>query len=312
MDFAVDQMLGNHSSRVTFVFNLCHPYYKCGFIEFLISGISYFILAGVCIFLLLYQKASPKCTFDLMSNFWISMAFWTSYHGLFQIIYVNWDAQSYYAFYVCLDYLFFLIPSCIFIYIISETLFVYRNPGRLIVTFSRLLFGLFFFIFLLLGIIAAAYQKIDETSKTKFDFFYLWGSCVDLLLLVFVSIPSLKLIRAITMPVIQPEDVKCVRVSKIGLIFLDLIFITRFIFNILSYCGENYFSNYLTEKINEKKQTDEFLQFEERYSYWLFDMIFNFGTSIILISGIYVLRRHDLTFVEDPFYTNEKTETETT
>lgn len=294
------------------VCNYVHPFFKCYFYEFLISGIIYLGLGGFCIFSLIQHfkqlRILKQASFDFNKWFWISISIWCIYHSIFELFYIDWTSQSYYIFYVCLDSILLLIPSSFFVIIISEALFIYRNPGIFIHMFSRILFGIFIFIFLLLGIFSACFKSIEELDTSKDDFFHLWLTCFDFLMFCFVLMPSYKLIQALSTPVVLPEDVSFIKRLKIGLFILCLLYMICVVFNILRYCHANPFYNIIKENI---RNANGILDFKHRYLYILMEFLLNFDIVILLICGVKLIRQHDLSFVEDPLETQVKSDYET-
>lgn len=295
------------------VCNITHPFMKCEFYEFLIIFFIYIALCIICL-IFLYQhfhqmKLLKQKSFDFNKWFWISMSIWCLYHSIFEIVYIDWTAKYYYIFYVCLDSLLIMVPSSLFIVIISETLFVYRNPGILIHSFSRILFLIFFIIYFILGIAAACFKAFDGFDLKEDDFFYLWLSCYDILMFCFILMPTCKLIQALSTPVVLLEDSSFIKKMKIGLIIICLIYLTCAVFNMLSYFGANPAYNALKDAIQDAN--NNLLSFKKRYIYILLELFFNCDIVVMLILGVKLIRQHDLSFVEDPFETQVRSDCET-
>lgn len=293
--------------------NITHTVLTCHFYEFLFSGLFYILLGILCLIFLRQHFSQMKLlkqnSFDFNKWFWISVFIWCIYHAIFEIFYINWTVKYYYIFYVCLDSILLFIPSLLFIAIISETLFVYRNPGTLIHNFSRILFCIFFFIYLIFGGLEAYIKSIGEIDSYKNDFFHLWLSCYDILMFCFIFMPTYQLIQALSTPVVLLEDSIFIKKMKIGLTIICLIYLTCAVFNMLSYCGVN--PAYNTLKDNIKNANNSLLDFKKRYIYILLEIFFNCDKVIMLILGVKLIRQHDLSFVEDPFETQVRSDCET-
>ena len=130
-----------------FVCKIAHPGYGCGAPEILVLGV-FFLLAGMLclVFLIRHirsRKTSPPLGPDFNIPFWVTMAIWTVYHAIMTIFKFPWDPKYFYICGICIDAILLLLPFSFLVMIISEMLFMYRNPGNQRISFSRIVFGLF-------------------------------------------------------------------------------------------------------------------------------------------------------------------------
>ena len=116
-----------------FVCKNAMPGIGCNLPEMIFLGCLFFILGCVCIvFFVLHIKIKRKSkeqVFDLMLLFWITMAIFLLYRSIIQIFPFNYSVHSLLIFQGGINAILALIPISIFVLLICELLFTYRNPG---------------------------------------------------------------------------------------------------------------------------------------------------------------------------------------
>lgn len=304
------KMKGDVESIEEFVCKYVHPGIGCGAPEMFVLGLLFLFDALVCAYLLFQHirsrlKAKPS-GFDFNILFWITMIIWAIYRFIIVTFHFQWNAKSWYLCGVCIDSILLLLPFSFMVIIISEMLFTYRNPGTQKLIFSRIVFVLFLTIFLVLGVLLSLMDV--ESVFDSGDTMMLWHGAVSIMIAVFIAMPSVRLVQAVSYPVVQPEDVSCVKWSKIGLWTIVFLFVIRSIHNFLTYIGCNPWNHWLMRTI-EAAEDPMNLGTPVRAYHFLFDFIFNYVCAGIGIGGVYLLRKHDLDFADDSFYAPEKSET---
>lgn len=209
-----------------------------------------------------------------------------------------------YICYFAIDLITFFIPISIVLVIITEMFFRYRSPGHNIIVFWRILFFLFLVIFTFLGV-AISFLHVDKVGE-RGDMIYLWQACTSLVIALFVLVPTLKLLTAISYPVIQPEDVSCVRFSRIGLFLFVGIFLAKTIFSFLVFLGVNKMSDRITQEIHDNLR--DRLSPASRAYYVTGAFVFEFVPCLLAILAVFVVRKHEIEFANDPFYAPEVSE----
>lgn len=295
-----------------FVCKYVHPGLECGMVEFLVLGLLYYLTAVGCIYPFFKHIKSRKyylpSGIDFNIWYWVTMIIYLLYHGTLGIFYIPWSSQMWYLCGRCIDAILMLIPLSFIVMIICEMYFTYRNPGYRKIALTRLLFIVFLIVFLFLGVITSIIDFREEVGQNG-DTIFLWHACTNFLICIFLAVPSVMLIRAIQYPVIQPEDQTCVKYSNIGIVAFIFIFIVRFFHNILTYCNVGPVKWYAKQM---HETTGTILNNELRAFEFLYQFFFDFLPALFSIITVYVLRQHDLKFVDDPFYGPEKSETTST
>ena len=280
-----------------FVCKNAMPGLGCDFYEMLILGIIFCITGLVCLWLLYRDLKSPwgyyLNFFNSHTLFWISMFLWLEYRGILFIFPFNYSKSTLLLFQGSINSILSLIPLSILVLLTCELLFTYKNPGFHVISFYRIVFLVFFFVFLILGI---AISFIDDNNEDFTKTLSLWHGCTDLLILFFVTIPSKMLIKAISYPIIQPDDRNCVKISTIGTIIFFILFLIRSIYNISHFLNINPFVSWFNLKLFQNDLISI------RIFLFIFSFLFELITSILSIIGIYLFRQHDLKFSADPYY----------
>ena len=296
-----------------FICKYARPGIGCGAYEILCLGILFFFAGIACLCLLCWhgrsRKKSPPLGLDFNIPFWATMAIWTFYHSIMTIFKFPWDPKTFYICAICIDSILLLLPFSFLVMIISEMLFMYRNPGTQRVNFSRIVFVLFLVIFLILGILLSMID-VEELLSAN-DTMMLWHSAVSLTIALFVLMPAWRLIQAVSHPVVQPEDVSCVRQSKGGLFAIFLLFLARSVHNFLIYIGHCPWNDWYQRELANAEDPKK-LGTAVRCYLFFFEFVFNLGCPLLGMGGVYMLRKHDIDFADDSFYAPDRSDTTAT
>ena len=201
-----------------------------------------------------------------------------------------------------LDSMLFILPISLVMLNVTEMMFQYQYPGRAKKMLIRLLYTLFFIIYLVLGVLIT-YVDVDTIGE-QYDVMFLWNSASSLVLSVLMIFPSFKLLKTVSYPVIQPEDVKCVRTSKLALVLFVVINLCESIYNLTVFLGCNYIRNWLQKDLEKY----HLVRNGPRAFYFMYELIFDFIPSVLAVISVHQIRQHDLQFADDPFYAQEQTE----
>jgi hypothetical protein len=169
-----------------------------------------------------------------------------------------------------------------------------------------MLFSLFLVTFVILGSVLSfvdVSQSEDADESLSF-----WCACTDLILTLFFALPARSLLEVITAPMRQLDDVRCITLCKVGIVLYVLLFGGRAIWNGSHYFGINVVQTWLTD-MNRSAVT--FLPDEGRYGpsgkgravTFFFLLFFDLGTSLLAMGSVYLFKKHDLMFSENPYYT---------
>jgi hypothetical protein len=266
------------------------------FSAIMVLGICFWISAFFSIFFLVFTIRKSKYRIFIRDQtvlFWGFMVIWQIYHGAISVARkigspMHPTNQDWFW---TVDRLLMFVPMCLVILILFELLFTYRNPGANAITFFRALYLLFLFTFLVLGFILPIVHGKGEVT----DPILLWCACSDLILAVFFALPAKSLLEAVTYPMVQPEDVCCVNACKVGIILYLILFGGRTVWNAAAYYGD-----FLNTKGEGAKQDGKVWK---GGFMWFF--IFDFVTSVLAMISVYLFKRHDLMFNENPDYTRQ-------
>lgn len=257
----------------------------------------------------------------LFCIFWFSMFFWLIYDFIVTMIPFNYNRFSYQFIYLDLDKILSLIPLSFFVLLVLEICFAWRNPDARIIIFFRVVFAVFLFVFLLTGVMLSLIEinPEEDPSENPSENLSFWMAAIDFIISFFILMPALQLIKLVSTPVVQPEDVCCVRSSKIGTIVLFIFFLIKCTFNLCRYFSFDPISdwaskhdkpdsnspglNILLQSLFEKSSTKPVLGPLERvYRFFQF-FFFNLGTAWLAIGGTLILSSYDFKFLDESQYT---------
>jgi hypothetical protein len=138
---------------------------------------------------------------------------------------------------------------------------------------------------------------IDNSSDVD-ESLSLWCACTDLILALFFALPARALLEAVTYPMVQPEDACCVNFCKVGIAVYVLLFGGRMIWN-----GTHYFHGNKAQEWLDGASENGAPTTARRAVMFLFVLFFDFGTSVLAMISVYLFRKHDMMFNQNPYYT---------
>lgn len=280
-----------------FACNMSLPGIGCGYPEFIALASLFYIAAIVALFFLFKHIKSSKgtCKFiDQTFFFWFFMFTWQVYKGTIHMFKFNWDPQTFLMYNASLNHVLYFIPMCLVILILFNLLFSYRNPGLNAIVFFRALLSLFLITYVVIGIIIIRVTSAE--GKDPDQRLGLWCFCTDFILLLFFVIPAKALLNAVTYPMVQPDDVKCVNFCKIGLILYSLLMSLRMLWNFSHFFRFNKVQDYFYNNTTDWKY---------RLWSWFFFFMFDYMISVLAMISVYLFKKHDLMFNENPYYNRQ-------
>jgi hypothetical protein len=285
----------------TFICFNAYPAMHCNYGEMIAISVLFFIAGLVSIFFIGYsiRRAKPGCRIDQIVLFWIFLAIWQLYHGVISLVPIHWDLVTFRLWYGAANHILMFIPMCLVILILFELLFTYRNPGTNAIAFFRALFVLFLLTFVALGIVLCTLD-VDNASDVD-ESLSLWSACTDLILALFFALPARALLEAVTYPMVQPEDACCVNFCKVGIALYVLLFGGRMIWN-----GTHYFHGNKAQDWLDRASVNGQSTVARRVVMFLFVLFFDFGTSLLGMISVYLFKKHDMMFNENPYYTRNE------
>lgn len=288
----------------TFVCRNPMPGIRCNLWESYILAVLFLICAFVSIFFLIkhFPKTQKKCRiFDQTVLFWFSLAIWQLYRFTVTLVPFHWDPQSFSLFFTAFNHFLLFIPMCLVILILFDLLFTYRNPGTNAIFFFRSLFMIFLVTFLVIGLILC-FLDVDGHGDDPEMSLTLWCACTDLVLALFFIFPALKLLEAVKYPMVQPEDRGCINFCTVSMWIYLTIFILRMIWNFTHFIDKNILIDFQIEDIKSKEPgVPTRLRIMAFCFYFLFDLI----PSSMSMVAVYLFKKHDMMFNENPYYTKQ-------
>jgi hypothetical protein len=297
-------MFGNSSSyNKAFICKNVLPGFYCKYAEMSILGFLFWISACVSVGLLIYhfRNSKSKCKIlDQTFLFWVCMIFWQIYRGTVSLFAFPWTQKWFLIFFTTANHILLFIPMCIVILILFDLLFTYRNPGMNAIVFFRSLFVLFLFTFVALGI-TLCYVDLGNEKDPDMSL-SLWCACTDLVLVIFFVLPAKSLLEAVTYPMVQPDDAGCVSFCRVGLYLYTIIYSLRLLWNATHFFDINPIQSWITEKSHT---SGDYAPGSVRAFTFFFMFIFDFLPSIFAIISVYLFKKHDIMFNENPYYTHQ-------
>jgi hypothetical protein len=251
------------------------------------------------------RKSKSRCAFaDQSVLFWLFLMVWQLYQGAITFFPIPWNRLTFRLLHEALAHVLVFIPMCLSILILFELLFTYRNPGANAISFFRRLFMMFMVTFVLLGI---AMSVVDVANDRDGDeSLLLWRACTDLIIAVFFALPAWSLLQAVTYPMVQPEDVGCVRACHIGIVVYVIVFLGRIAWNASHYFGFNAAQEWLLSD-GAVRDWDGPVQpsVGARIVNFACALIFDGVPSVLSMVAVYLFKKHDMMFDENPYYTQD-------
>jgi hypothetical protein len=258
----------------------------------------------ICVIFLIAHVRHPVVFhfsgFDYFKLFWCAMLLWLVFHT-FVLLAPGpwWTALSWRLVGVCADSILLTLPIWVVVIMISEMLFTYRNPGRRRVFFSRVTLFLFTATYWILGIIVSL-SDVNTAQQTG-DMVLFWRGVVLIAISIFVAMPAVRLHRAITYPVVQPEDRPCVKWSQVLIVLIVALGAARGIFELTTYPGWNMVMTWI-DKAQDSAATSGTLSGRARAFLCCWEVFFGNLFSQLLIFAVLTLRAHEVQFDNDPIY----------
>jgi hypothetical protein len=282
----------------TFICFYAYPGIPCHYGEMIAISVLFFLASLVSIFFIVYsfRRSRSRCRIDQIVLFWFFLAIWQIYHGVISLVPIHWDLVTYRLWYGAANHILLFIPMCLVILTLFELLFANRNPPADAIIFFRALFVLFLLTFVALGIVLCTVD-LDNASDVD-ESLSLWSACTDLILALFFALPARSLLEILTYPQVQDEDTCCVNFCKVGIASYVLLFGGRMIWNGTYYFHANKAQDWLNGASVDGKSTAA-----RRVVVFLFVLFFDFGTSVLGMISVYLFKKHDIMFNDNPYYT---------
>lgn len=284
----------------TFVCKTVMPGVYCHLPEMVALGCLFFLSACLCIFFLVYhqRKSRTGCTWtDDTVWFWVSTSIWHFFRGIVSIFAFPWTEISYELYFLGLNHILLFIPMSLMILTLFNLLFLYRNPGSNAVAFFRVLFLTFLIMFLLIGVLLVFMNTEGQNSEETIS---LWTACTNFVLAVMFFLSSRALLKAVTYPAVQPEDARCVGICKLGMVVFLLLFLARMCYNFFHFLGYNVLQNWIDDEIRKEGDIPSGGVRAFTCVFWL---VFDWLPSVLSLLAVGLLKKHDLMFNENPYYT---------
>ena len=287
------------------------PGIGCGYPENIGLGCLYILSGFCCISFLLkiyFINKKRKAKLDTIQKqvniYWIFAMLWLFYRGILWIFPFNVSQKNFRLMYNGFNQILCLLPMAILILILCELLYKYYNVPEKSEIFFRIIFLVFLFVFLVIGICFSVLIDYPEDSSDVSSPLYLWSSATNIVTLVFVLVPAVYVIRSVTNPVIQPEDRKCVDWSRAGIVIFSVMSIFRCLYNALQHFGKNPITNWF----NNELFGDGAHAVSIRVYSFIFYSIFDLGTIWLANLAVYTCYKLSLKLSEDPFYARSRSD----
>lgn len=297
------------NSNLTCLF-VC-PAFKCEIYENLGLGILFTLTAVLSFYYLFdnWRKTKKKWKiFDQTILYWITLIIFLLFRALISIVPFDYNYTMVKFLFLGCHHILLFIPMCLVILILFDLLFTYQNPGTNAINFFRSLFVLFIATFVILCIALSLIDKNVNDSDPEMSL-SLWVACTDLILMIFFVIPAISLLKAVTYPMVQPEDRCCVNFCRFGIALNFVIFFARMLFNFLHYINQNKIQDWLVDdnqNNSRKNSNDMFIPSPGVRVYnFFYYLLFDFAPAVLSMIAVNLFKKHDLMFNENPYYTKQ-------
>jgi hypothetical protein len=276
---------------------------SCGYWEMWIPCGCYVLQFAFCLGCLVAHIRRPvlfqDSGFDYFKFFWCSMLVWLVFHVFVLVWYGAWTSMTYHLFGSCADTILQSLSIWVLIIMISEMLFTYRNPGRRRVFFSRVTLFLFTAMYCILGVMFSFFDPTTDGRPS--DLVLLWRGAVMIAIAVFVAMPSIRFYRAITYPVVQPEDLPCVRWSVVFITLIVGLAVAKGIWNLTGYWGRNAVTDWAAKQQAAVVRPED-LPWPARAFLCCWELVAGVLFSLLLILAVRELSAHEIQFDDDSVY----------
>lgn len=288
------------------------PAFKCELWENLGLGLL-FILTSILSCYYLFdncRKTKKKCKiFDQTILYWLTLIIFLLFRGILSIAPINYNYKTVKLIFLGMHHILLFIPMCLVILILFDLLFTYQNPGTNAINFFRSLFLLFLATFVILGLALSLIDINDDDNTDPEMSLSLWVACTDLILMIFFVIPAWSLLKAVTYPMIQPEDRACVNFCRVGIFLNTFIFFLRMLFNFLHYIDQNPVQDWVVRMNREEAHYNGGKIYVPadgvRIYNFFYYLIFDFAPVVLSMIAVNLFKKHDLMFNENPYYTKQ-------
>lgn len=275
------------------------PGIGCGFYEFLVLGILFYIVALLAIRYLIQVLKNLSTLFGKMEAvLWITMIIWLFYKGTLFIFPFDYTEVSFRVVYVSIPAILYLIPVTVVVWLICELLFTYNNPGAKIKNFIKILLIGFITVFLIIGICLSA--RDVSNSVEPGNSISLWYGCTNILTVLFIAFPGYRLLKVINSSSSEYES--CINKSIIGLIFFAIIYFLRGLYNILSYVKCNPIQTWVNKGVAD---VDRYPPTYVRVVSVFYFLIFDGISAVLLLIAAILMLNHSTNLATDPFFARQ-------
>jgi hypothetical protein len=151
---------------------------------------------------------------------------------------------------------------------------------------------------------AIAQDSRSQSDAVDSGVTYLWKASSFFVIAEFVGVPGWMLMKVVSSPIIQPDDVRFVRWGKIGLIGFVAIFLIRGIYDTAGFFGVNPVIDWLSDLMNDRSWRNPATAV--RVFQIAFDFVFCIATSYLSLIGVVALQQHELKFADDDIYRDDE------
>lgn len=287
------------------------PAFKCELWENLGLGLLFILTSFLSCYYLFDNWRKTKKKWKIIDQtilFWITLIIFLLFRGILSIAPINYDYKKVKLIFLGCHHILLFIPMCLVILILFDLLFTYQNPGTNAINFFRSLFLLFLATFVILGVALSLIDLNDDNTDPEMSL-SLWVACTDLILMIFFVIPACSLLKAVTYPMIQPEDKACVNFCRVGIFLNSLIFFLRMFFNFMHYIDINPVQDWVVRMNRDHAQylggkiyvPADGVRIYNFFYYFIFD----FTPVVLSMIAVNLFKKHDLMFNENPYYTKQ-------
>lgn len=275
------------------------PGLGCGFAEFVILGIIFYIIALVALgYFIKIMKKSSTLFNKLETVLWFSIVIWLLYKGTLFIFPFNYNQMSFRVAYVNIPAILYLMPVTILIWLICQLLFTYNSPGAKVKSFIKILLIAVVTVFLIVGV----YLSISDVSNTvePWNNLLLWYGCMNILTVFFTVLPGYKLLKAINLS--SSEYTNCVNKSIYGLIFFSVIYLIRGLYNVLAYAKCNPMQNWINKGLIG---VERYPPLYVRIFTCIYFLIFDGISAVLILVAALLMLNHSTNLATDPFFARQ-------
>jgi hypothetical protein len=192
----------------------------------------------------------------------------------------------------------FLASLSLAVLIFSRMLLSYRAPGSRRIAFFTVMFCVFLIAFLVISVVLTMANLNDSSEISRA--MALWHAATDSLVMLFTVIPAVRLLRSFSKKSCH------IGLAKFGIGVFILLSVVRFVYNVLTYVGQNRVSDYIDREIEKAARIPSA---GVRAINATFSMIFDFLTGLIVIFTLCVVKTYAKELDLHPLVTIERSDT---